>query len=439
MSNSDIDNLILNYHDYSTITGKFNANRYYDYIDKYYLVLDYANVEPLKRQMYDKTYEEVYRHLNHGGVMTQYMIQGCKYISYLIHKEVNDTLKLHYDEKTFEIFRKFVEDYYNRIRSRSHTLCLPYIVYVNQDMYEKLDTLYRLYDLYTDVLSSNNYWNENKCLYFKLFLNSYNDYMRKNKPTSLKLNEILTHLEGYVSNTTKDLNGKCNDYTYILERIKLYKPHDEHKPPLMPELALHESRPLQNHVDNPGFRNTNTEVIEITKPTSPPPTSELGTTTRISGIEDVETELAPGRDPVSVIEQGIISKPPAEELHGYRTHARNETVEQSGHRQSVELSEQLKLMRETSLNSQNGLEVDQGFMANVRNTITGVLGEVDPVPVVGVSGGMGALFLLFKLEPSLEEADEDIESLLDSMEYIQDFSQVFKDMKMEILDTINLI
>ncbi|SCA60345.1 hypothetical protein PVT01_000094900 [Plasmodium vivax] len=42
---------------------------------------------------------------------------------------------------------------------------------------------------------------------------------------------------------------------------------------------------------------------------------------------------------------------------------------------------------------------DEGFMANMRNTITGVLGEVDPVPVVGVSGGMGALFLLFRYTP----------------------------------------
>ncbi|KNA01529.1 hypothetical protein PVNG_05550 [Plasmodium vivax North Korean] len=49
--------------------------------------------------------------------------------------------------------------------------------------------------------------------------------------------------------------------------------------------------------------------------------------------------------------------------------------------------------------------------------------DVDPVPVVGVS----------------EEEDTDNESLLDSMEHIQDFSQVFKDLKNGIFQMIKLI
>ncbi|SCA59544.1 hypothetical protein PVT01_000008900 [Plasmodium vivax] len=35
----------------------------------------------------------------------------------------------------------------------------------------------------------------------------------------------------------------------------------------------------------------------------------------------------------------------------------------------------------------------------MKNSISNVLGSVDPVPVVGVSGGMGALFLLFRYTP----------------------------------------
>ncbi|SCA82223.1 hypothetical protein, conserved [Plasmodium vivax] len=46
---------------------------------------------------------------------------------------------------------------------------------------------------------------------------------------------------------------------------------------------------------------------------------------------------------------------------------------------------------------------------------------------------------ILQLEPSLEEEDTDNESLLDSMEHIQDFSQVFKDLKNGIFQMIKLI
>ncbi|CAI7718355.1 hypothetical protein PVPAM_040010100 [Plasmodium vivax] len=36
---------------------------------------------------------------------------------------------------------------------------------------------------------------------------------------------------------------------------------------------------------------------------------------------------------------------------------------------------------------------------SVMSTITGVFQSVEPVPILGVSGGMGALFLLFKYTP----------------------------------------
>ncbi|VUZ99787.1 PIR protein [Plasmodium vivax] len=41
----------------------------------------------------------------------------------------------------------------------------------------------------------------------------------------------------------------------------------------------------------------------------------------------------------------------------------------------------------------------EGGVSGILSSISGVLGDVDPVPVVGVSGGMGALFLLFRYTP----------------------------------------
>ncbi|KNA01747.1 hypothetical protein PVNG_05599 [Plasmodium vivax North Korean] len=60
---------------------------------------------------------------------------------------------------------------------------------------------------------------------------------------------------------------------------------------------------------------------------------------------------------------------------------------------------------------------------SVMSSISSALKDVDPVPVVGVS----------------EEEDTDNESLLDSMEYILDFTQVLKDLKKGIFQIIILI
>ncbi|KNA01582.1 hypothetical protein PVNG_06610 [Plasmodium vivax North Korean] len=63
------------------------------------------------------------------------------------------------------------------------------------------------------------------------------------------------------------------------------------------------------------------------------------------------------------------------------------------------------------------------------SAITEVLGSVDPVPVVGVSGGMGALFLLFR-----EEEDAFIEFPVVSMDHSQEDFQDMKIMMVGILD-----
>ncbi|SCA82195.1 VIR protein [Plasmodium vivax] len=440
MLNPAIEDLILDYNIYSTIIEKFGTNRNQVFDTNYDVVLKHAEVEQAKRTKYDKTYKEVYRHLHNSGVMYDYMAQGCKYISYLIHKDVKNTLDLYYDEEIFKIFRKFVEDYYNRTRSSTST-CLPHIVYVNHDMYAKLDTIYGLYDLYMKVLSLNTPWNENKCLLFKFFMNQYNDYIKYKKPTSSKLKGILKHFDGYLRNTIKGLDGKCTNYTYPIENIEQYKPPDENKPPRTSELAPLPSQALQHPEENSGGRITNTKVTELTLPQSLPSAPELRSITTKSDMERVvEAELGSGRGPESVIEKVTVSEPQAQELHSYgtlRTHVGKGSMGQLEYRRTVESPEQLELTDDRSLYPQNGLEIDQGTVGKITGAITGVLREVEPGPILGVSGGMGALFLLFKLDPSLEEEEDEFIKFLVALEdFHRENSQFFKNMMLGIFDMV---
>ncbi|KMZ83195.1 hypothetical protein PVBG_06031 [Plasmodium vivax Brazil I] len=398
MLNPAIEDLILDYNIYSTIIEKFGTNRNQVFDTNYDVVLKHAEVEQAKRTKYDKTYKEVYRHLHNSGVMYDYMAQGCKYISYLIHKEVKNIPELHYNEETFKIFRKFVEDYHKYQRNTKNS-CLPNIVYVDDDMYEKLDKLYRLYNKYTEVLTSSVTLVE-KCLPYKAFIELYNDYIKYNKPTSLTLNNILTHLESKVSNTIKGIEGICTEYKYPLKKIELHKKPEENTQHRTTELAPLPSQALQDEVENQRGR-TSTEATQLTLTSSLPSSPELGTITAESGIQPgVETDLHSGRGPGLVREQIRETEPQGYELHDYRrhgTHVLNETIGKSGYRTAEAPLEQLKLMGERSKYPQDGLEMEQGTMGKITGAITGVLREVEPGPILGVSGGMGALFLLFKV------------------------------------------
>ncbi|VVA00034.1 PIR protein [Plasmodium vivax] len=298
MAKRATDEVFLNYDDYSVIKKVVGPHRDHVFDTKYDVILEDAKVETSKREMYGKSYKEIYRHLHSGGVMYNYMVQGCKYISYLIHKEVKNIPELHYNEETFEIFRKFVEDYHK---------------------YQQL-----------------------------------------------------------------------------------HKKPEENTQHRTTELAPLPSQALQDEVENQRGR-TSTEATQLTLTSSLPSSPELGTITAESGIQPgVETDLHSGRGPGLVREQIRETEPQGYELHDYRrhgTHVLNETIGKSGYRTAEAPLEQLKLMGERSKYPQDGLEMEQGTMGKITGAITGVLREVEPGPILGVSGGMGALFLLFKYTP----------------------------------------
>ncbi|VVA00140.1 PIR protein [Plasmodium vivax] len=73
-----------------------------------------------------------------------------------------------------------------------------------------------------------------------------------------------------------------------------------------------------------------------------------------------------------------------------------------GHSYDSQLENKLGSAEERNLISGDPLSSaseERGFIHNVKDTLSGIIGDVDPIPVVGVSGGMGALFLLFRYTP----------------------------------------
>ncbi|KMZ96454.1 hypothetical protein PVNG_05439 [Plasmodium vivax North Korean] len=399
MLNPAIEDLVINYDDYSTITKIFKEKNDYDYSDKYDVVFKYAQREEnWNEQKFKTTYDQIFRHLKNSSVMLYYMQQGCKYMSYFLHKHVTNDLHHYYDSDSFKILHKYVTYFHKYEGSTSNMLCLPHIVYVNYDMYKELNTIYELYNLYNNLLPMNSQWEDSKCLSLKSFINQYNYYIKKIDPTNLKLKEILKPFENNVRKTINGLDGKCTNYTYPLENLEQPKPPEENKQQRTQELAQPQPQALQHQEENQRG-GTSTEETQLTLTLSLPSSPELGSVTTESGIEQgVETDLRSGRGPEPVIKEVTVSE--LQESHDYitpRTHTRNERIGQSQYRLRVESAEPLELTDDRSFLPQHGLEGDQETMGKITGAIIGVLREVEPGPILGVSGGMGALFLLFKV------------------------------------------
>ncbi|SCA83749.1 hypothetical protein, conserved [Plasmodium vivax] len=391
----------LKYNDYSTIKRKFNRDPNYQYELKADDILQTYTVNDTTKSTYMNSYKELFRHIHNGAVMSEYMIKGCKYISYMLHKYVIGKFK--YDFETFKIFHNFVEAYYKQQRSNDK-LCLPNMVYIDDDKYEEIDALYRLYDEYTKFLSSIKPTKESSCKDLKFLVATYNQYITDHKSTSNHLNLILEDLEKHLSRTIDNNKNGCS-YNYTLKPINKYieentqqpiKDNQETHPPITSTLIEKQSLTAQPEVTSPHDTFRHNEGTYIEAQTLMPRESNGRITHDLEKHQGGGIHHAIGTEEDEDRRNVKTSLPDRRTL---RTFPHYDPLSKLALNPGVESSEQLKLMGEPSLYPQNGLEKDQGVMANVRNTITEVLGSVEPGPVLGVSGGMGVLFLLFKYTP----------------------------------------
>ncbi|SCA60251.1 hypothetical protein PVT01_000080600 [Plasmodium vivax] len=292
--------------------------------------------------------------------------------------------------------------------------------------------------------------------------------MLNNESKSQKFNKILQDIEKHANKSLSLYRNesKCNNISIDLRSPQLFKDdtvkeHEIHKEVQTGQIGLQSVDSTSHHATH---RITNT--LQTEQDNEPTDEGDRANDVRSASIihreDDVHNEIDSHRD--SSHTERINFHIRADEKQKQISPRFQGTVRPSYFSERSSSSEHYPYPTEPLLS--NEVEVHTpSFM----NTITSTLKNVDPVPVVGVSGGMGALFLLFRYTPvgtffrgrgyrqriptrfdgvyqgflpgfpSLEEEDTDNESLLDSMEYIKDFSQVFKDLKKGIFQMIKLI
>ncbi|CAG9472727.1 unnamed protein product [Plasmodium vivax] len=408
MSKEATDDNLLSYDDYYKFKEKF-AKDYEknDNLDPDKFLNDTKYMIE-KRPTLGPVLEKLLNHIRNNGIFLSYpdMDRACNYISYLLSNEV-DSKNYVYETEIFNMFQKFLNEYNHRPSKFNASICSNTLVHVHSEMYIKMKKLYALYELYKNHRGNKQLADPDNCSALGSFLNQFNDFVRIYQPKYRHYKNILDDFKKKIEKDATDYRAyACVDKRFNIIEIKL------HTVPVNEKTK--ESGPLKqnpNHVQYqvPPARSAPSHVEPQAPPAEFQATREAPRTSRAEHRISLAPPETPheGRhsaqetlpySPQHVAQQQQQGLPQRETSQrefpmdlSLVYEPRNEALE---HSQTLSSPEHYPYS--SVLPSSNDVE---DTSSSVMNTITRALKDVEPGPVLGVSGGMGVLFLLFKYTP----------------------------------------
>ncbi|KNA02228.1 hypothetical protein PVNG_04459 [Plasmodium vivax North Korean] len=346
---------------------------------------------------YSNLFEEITRHLGGDHAFSQYgNIPSCIYVNYWLNKEVKKNYDHLYNDESFNIFNKFINNYSEIRYKKDYNICKEYIKLLDYNESQRMNILYLLYDYYDQLKLSVQFNNlEQKCTNLGIIFHHYQNILSSHE----KYKDIISQLES-LKNLILKIESKHNlRCSSTMSKIVFPKEEssDSVKHPeahsmkisLPDELTKHQSSVLEH---NRG--GTSTMGVLGLKGTIDSQTNILQIPRESAEIEQPRREQ-PEIKPLE-IEQEEVSLEQASLPKA--TFTRYTTEEPEDTHASIR---SLDIIR--AQNNDTGLNVSpypgdrEGLMKKINTVISDTLGSVDPAPVLGVSGGMGILFVLFKV------------------------------------------
>ncbi|CAI7718308.1 hypothetical protein PVPAM_040005400 [Plasmodium vivax] len=405
MSRIATDNHLLTYEYYYKFKDKFKQTEFEnDDLNPDYL-LDDEKFNKSNRHLFRPVLKELLRHIRNHGVFYYHEPEACSYISYILSKDAQK-IEHEYKEKTFDMFQEFVNTY-NAIPKYKSTNCSTSLVYVNPEMYKKMNKLYLLYEEYKKHLKDNKPGEEESCPYVSLFLSQYNEFISKNQPTHRRYKYILENFEKQIKDSVYLYKlYACKQKQFHVENIVFTDLSENKKPkPSVPieqqqhhaqsEESLEKSPPLhavshRAHEPHQTAHQSHQAAHQSHQAAHVYPQTHQG------GNHSFQETLALSEQPVEQKEvRGVLRREmPETELKKDLSPEYPPpygSLESSGESSYSEPNPYLPVLPSSN-------EVGD-TSSSVMSTITSALRDVEPGPVLGVSGGMGVLFLLFKYTP----------------------------------------
>ncbi|SCA60621.1 hypothetical protein, conserved [Plasmodium vivax] len=433
---SEVDDMVLTFEKYIEFQKKFaDAEKFASDTVTLNEILKRAKITGDDKNHYLKAFDILLKLIHQDGLFIKdENPEICKYINYLLYGEVERKKHRSYNQKLISLFHKFSVAYGEEHGNQKR--CVSKIYSIKDETYNKINALYHVYDNYKKCYLFKEQTIRDGCNFFDDFFASYDNYIRNNGSKSLKFNQILENIEKYAKDSFTLYKKGCEKYKDNPRSPQLFEPPPE--PKLEIHTQVHKGQTVLHSVDNiPQYTShgiTNTLQTELTSDIPRSPREHENQRRDQGNIVNIDHSANDIHPRTSRQETRV---PPIredeEETHmfsGYPNH-----LEHSYSSGTSFYPIQYEHVEEQALSKKVELPP-----SSVMSTITSALSDVQPGPVLGVSGGMGVLFLLFKLDPSLEEEEDDsVKFPVVSMDHSQENSHIFKIMKVDILDMVQRV
>ncbi|SCA59612.1 Plasmodium vivax Vir protein, putative [Plasmodium vivax] len=338
---------------------------------------------------------------------------ACKYINFWLNEKFKGLYSYGY-KLNFKNYEDFVEKFYTKVEGyKSFKSCTNNIKLLDNDdvEYKKIDNLYTLYNEYDELkkIHPHAYITLKTCKRIQTITILANDIAHTYKDDD-KFIKVLKDLREIIKKADESYQTLCKPDLKQLETMVTDSAFPPRKlDPSPPQVIQQSPDPLEQpthqalaqHVSGNGIRSQPEPTVDLQESS---PTGQLRS-------EEHHTNVSHG---MTQPEESPLLELPFSAQQANSRHAGNlrEDVFKSAIFPRERNEKSRGAQSRSTYTGYNSVEEGitaggvitptddtQSYLETFKGTITGVLGSVDPGPVLGVSGGMGALFLLFRYTP----------------------------------------
>ncbi|KNA01624.1 hypothetical protein PVNG_05784 [Plasmodium vivax North Korean] len=332
----------------------------------------------------------------------------CPYINYWLNFIIEDKYK-NLVGNNFENFKNFADYYAERKHGESFNknTCKSYLKpLLNEQKYvimKRLYDMYNFFDLVIRYIGTNN--KEGICHYYAL-VNFYYKDLHEISKTNTDLSKILNYFLRVIKNSKHPYDQLCGKNFLSLMLQPTVSTSSQETPGISGQslsagVASDSQNPEVTEANLEGAGSTNEgaflEKSKVSKsPIEEPPNTVLPVVKVPS--EEQRTELEEAKFATGSL-PGLKEKLYRGDHTFGRSKVRPEVERMTSEYGVIDTDGDL-----TPIQGElpQGVSEPKGILTNVQDTFFSIVKDVDPAPVLGVSGGMGVLFILFKVFKDLK-------------------------------------
>ncbi|KMZ79554.1 hypothetical protein PVIIG_00828 [Plasmodium vivax India VII] len=392
---------------YNEVLKQYEKYKKLEDSEKFPKIIENINDDRNKLELPDNIFIKLHKLLRNGSVFYgESTLSYCNYVNYRLNKKVRD-LYHRVNKSNFDIFHKFVVNFNKEEFGPEKNTCYGYIKYLNEDVYNRMRILIYLYDEYNKLKSFSGPKNYVFCDQFTFFGKNYKtavDDHNDGKDFLKKLKELKSSIEG--NEWASDEN--CPAINYIkLPEPNPPKPVEDSEESVQPKALssdVSSSQSLPNSHAELGLRGT-PGPQDLSEPQDNAHRDRIsGSSFRAgarvssdSGQEHISQYSSEKRGERGLQINSVHS--PSLKVPELTRQAQNEETYISWGTGEFDRYKTMDTSEGsiTVLDPKNHAIPQEGLMGKIQGAFSSIAEHVEPAPILGVSGGMGVLFLLFKV------------------------------------------